>query len=334
MLAIIDDLGESEDAGTTDRAAGAAVAASRRRGGVHRRPRAARRGGVGDARAASRAARRPARRVPYAAVGRERIAEFSPGDVAVVVVLSLALDGAPAHLRHLVRRLRVRLPDTPIVAGVWREGDASVNHAELQKTVGADVVVTSLRGGGGRRYSGAACPGSIRSRSSCAFSIAAPLAVLSKMHHASTDAGSEPSDVATASMNAASYARPVGARRSMQPVVDEPGPSAGSLESGCPGGIGRDPCHLMADQQRVGARGQPAGMPRLADGRAVVERPQQVEEAAHHARVEDVRRRQLHQQRPALLLQPGAFRQKPLERGARPPQRELVVMWRGTFTAN
>jgi len=51
----------------------------------------------------------------------------------------------PAHLRYLVRRLRARLPDTPIVAGIWREGDAAASDAELRKTVGADVIVTSLR---------------------------------------------------------------------------------------------------------------------------------------------------------------------------------------------
>jgi len=85
------------------------------------------------------------RRVPYAAVGRERIAQFTPGDVAVVAVSSLALDGVPAHLRYLVRRLRARLPNTPIVAGIWREGDAVASGADLQKTVGADVIATSLR---------------------------------------------------------------------------------------------------------------------------------------------------------------------------------------------
>ena len=86
-----------------------------------------------------------ATRVPYAAVGRERIAQFDLTDVAVVAVSSVALEGAPAHLRYLVRRLRGRLPKTPIVAGIWREGDAFLTNAELQKTVGADAFVTSLR---------------------------------------------------------------------------------------------------------------------------------------------------------------------------------------------
>jgi hypothetical protein len=41
--------------------------------------------------------------------------------------------------------LRVRLPNKPIVAGIWREGDALLTNADLQKTVGADALVTSLR---------------------------------------------------------------------------------------------------------------------------------------------------------------------------------------------
>jgi len=85
------------------------------------------------------------KRVPSAMVGRERIAQFDPTNVAVVAVSSVELDGAPAHLRYLVRRLRVRLPKTPIVAGLWREGDELLSNPELQKTVGADVFVTSLR---------------------------------------------------------------------------------------------------------------------------------------------------------------------------------------------
>jgi len=86
----------------------------------------------------------PARRVSYAAVGRERIAAFDQNDIAVVVVLSVTLDGVPAHLRYLARRLRARLPRTPVVAGLWREGDALFSNLEARKTVGVDALVTSL----------------------------------------------------------------------------------------------------------------------------------------------------------------------------------------------
>jgi predicted PurR-regulated permease PerM len=145
MLAMIEDLGEYEDAGPGDRAVtppapspSGTVACVAGRGPLDE---------AVSAMLAQLLERRgvAVRRVPYAAVGRERIAQFTPGDVVVVAVSSLALDGVPAHLRYLVRRLRSRLPDTPIVAGIWREGDAAASGADLQKTVGADVIVTSLR---------------------------------------------------------------------------------------------------------------------------------------------------------------------------------------------
>jgi methanogenic corrinoid protein MtbC1 len=86
-----------------------------------------------------------AQRVPFATVGRERIAQFDSTNVAVVVVSSVGLAGAPAHLRNLVRRLRARLPRTPLVVGIWGGDEALLADADFQKTVGADVLVTSLR---------------------------------------------------------------------------------------------------------------------------------------------------------------------------------------------
>lgn len=75
-------------------------------------------------------------RVPYAALARERIAQFNPGPIAAVVVASLAMDGGSAHVHNLVRRVRARLPETPIVFGICREGESAP---------GATVCVTSLR---------------------------------------------------------------------------------------------------------------------------------------------------------------------------------------------
>jgi len=144
-LALIEDLGEQEDAAPGDRAVmrpapspQGVVACVAGRGPLDP---------AVSAMLAQCLERRgiPVRRVPYAAVSRDRIAQFTPGDVVVVAVSSLALDGVPAHLRYLVRRLRARLPPTPIVAGIWREADAPAGSADLQKTVGADVIATSLR---------------------------------------------------------------------------------------------------------------------------------------------------------------------------------------------
>jgi predicted PurR-regulated permease PerM len=145
MLAIVDDLGEHDDPATAGRAV---IPQSRSSAGVVAC--IAGRGPLDEAVSAMLAQLLEDRgvatkRVPSAMVGRERIAQFDPTNVAVVAVSSVELDGAPAHLRYLVRRLRVRLPKTPIVAGLWREGDELLSNPELQKTVGADVFVTSLR---------------------------------------------------------------------------------------------------------------------------------------------------------------------------------------------
>ena len=87
----------------------------------------------------------PAQRVPYAAVSRDRMAQLEGDQIAALTVLSVALDGAPAHFRYLLRRLHVRFPQTPMIAGVWRERDAPPRDVELRKTLCADVLVTSLR---------------------------------------------------------------------------------------------------------------------------------------------------------------------------------------------
>jgi predicted PurR-regulated permease PerM len=145
IIAIVDDLGEHEDATP---AGGTVVPVPRASGGTVAC--VAGRSPLDEAVSAMLAQLLEqrgvaARRVAYAAVGRERIAQFDATNVALVAVSSVALDGASAHLRYLVRRLRLHLPGTPIVAGIWREGDALLSDRDLQKTVGADVFVGSLR---------------------------------------------------------------------------------------------------------------------------------------------------------------------------------------------
>ena len=145
MLAIVDDLGDHADAGP---AAPEVVRPSRPSDGVVAC--IAGRGPLDVAVSAMLAQLLEqrgvaAQRVPFATVGRERIAQFDPTNVAAVVVLSVGLAGAPAHLRHLVKRLRMRLPRTPLVVGIWDEGEAVPAAADFQRDLGADALVTSLR---------------------------------------------------------------------------------------------------------------------------------------------------------------------------------------------
>jgi predicted PurR-regulated permease PerM len=83
--------------------------------------------------------------VPYAAVSREAIADLDLADVRAFAVSYLELAGTPTRLRSLVRRLRTRAPASRIVVGLWPEGDTMLTDAALQRTLGADAYVGSLR---------------------------------------------------------------------------------------------------------------------------------------------------------------------------------------------
>ena len=70
----------------------------------------------------------------------ERVAEHSP---ALVVVSHLPPEGL-SLCRYLVRRLRGRFSDLPIVAGRWGEHDGDSSVAERLEEIGASQVVSTL----------------------------------------------------------------------------------------------------------------------------------------------------------------------------------------------
>ena len=86
-----------------------------------------------------------ARLVRHEEVSRSGIGNFEPGPACMACVVYLELNGAPSHLRHLVRRLRGRVGSIPILAGLWVEDDAVLEDAQAQAAIGADVLVTSLK---------------------------------------------------------------------------------------------------------------------------------------------------------------------------------------------
>jgi hypothetical protein len=85
------------------------------------------------------------RRVPHAFASREMIAQLDLSSVKVVLASSLELTGAPAHVRYLMRRLRQRAPHAALIAGLWPAGEAVLTDVQVQKALGADGYVTSLR---------------------------------------------------------------------------------------------------------------------------------------------------------------------------------------------
>jgi predicted PurR-regulated permease PerM len=86
-----------------------------------------------------------ARVVPHEAVSRSNIIGLDVEGVAMVCISYLDIAGNPAHLRYLLKRLRQKLPNAPILVGLWPADDAILTDQELRAAVGADHYVTNLR---------------------------------------------------------------------------------------------------------------------------------------------------------------------------------------------
>jgi predicted PurR-regulated permease PerM len=85
------------------------------------------------------------RRIPHTFASREMIAQLDLSIVKVITMPYLELTGAPAHVRYLIRRLRQRAPLAVLIAGLWPQDEAVVADTQLQKSIGADRYVASLR---------------------------------------------------------------------------------------------------------------------------------------------------------------------------------------------
>jgi predicted PurR-regulated permease PerM len=86
-----------------------------------------------------------ARVLAHHAVSRGFIGSLDPEGVAMVCLCYLEIDGAPSHLRYLLRRLRQRVPAAKLLVGLWPADQAILTDDRLRAAVGADVYTTSLR---------------------------------------------------------------------------------------------------------------------------------------------------------------------------------------------
>ena len=86
-----------------------------------------------------------ARVVSQDAVSRAGISSLDVTDVAMVCVSYLEASGSPSMLRYMMRRLRTRLPDAPILVGLWQADQVLLEDERLRAAIGADHYVTSLR---------------------------------------------------------------------------------------------------------------------------------------------------------------------------------------------
>ncbi|WP_419952377.1 AI-2E family transporter [Methylobacterium sp.] len=82
--------------------------------------------------------------VPFADVARAQIDSFDPGPARMICIVSLAISGEPTHLRRLVGRLKRRMPDLPIVVGLWQADHEILNDEGQRAAIGGDVHVSSL----------------------------------------------------------------------------------------------------------------------------------------------------------------------------------------------
>jgi predicted PurR-regulated permease PerM len=80
-----------------------------------------------------------ARTATFDEVSRERIAGLDVAGVLAVVVVYVELEGVPAHLRTLLRRLHDRLPGVLVIAGLWADPPDASERPD------ADGVVATLR---------------------------------------------------------------------------------------------------------------------------------------------------------------------------------------------
>ena len=88
-----------------------------------------------------------ARVVRHEAVSRSNIIGLDVKGVAMACISYLNISGNPAHLRYLLRRLRQRVKDAPMLVGLWPAEDPVLKDETLRSAIGADYYVTSLREG-------------------------------------------------------------------------------------------------------------------------------------------------------------------------------------------
>ena len=85
------------------------------------------------------------RMAEHETASRAGIAKLDIEGVAMVCISYLDISGNPAALHYLIRRLKQRMPDVPIIVGLWPVGDAILKDERMHAVIGADYYTTSLR---------------------------------------------------------------------------------------------------------------------------------------------------------------------------------------------
>ncbi|MDP1027075.1 AI-2E family transporter [Sphingomonas sp. KR1UV-12] len=83
-------------------------------------------------------------RVSHEAGSRANVDRLDASQARLVCISYLEIGGSPSHLRYLVRRIRSRAGNVPVLVGLWPEGEAALTDREIQRILGADLYVGSL----------------------------------------------------------------------------------------------------------------------------------------------------------------------------------------------
>ncbi len=82
--------------------------------------------------------------VPFVAGSRAAIGALDMSGVAMVCISYLELSSSASHLRYLIRRLRQRLPNVPIMVGFWPDDADVLNEPDrIRAAVEADYYASS-----------------------------------------------------------------------------------------------------------------------------------------------------------------------------------------------
>ena len=78
-------------------------------------------------------------------VSRSAIARLNTAGVAMVCLVYTDITGNPPHMRYLLRRVRLRLRECPILIGFWQADDSFLSDTAAQGMLGSAFFASSLR---------------------------------------------------------------------------------------------------------------------------------------------------------------------------------------------
>lgn len=83
--------------------------------------------------------------VPHQAISRREIESLETEGVQMVCACVVSVPGAPSQLRYIARRMRQRLPQVPILAGIWADTEAMSLDEGARRMLDVQHVVSTFQ---------------------------------------------------------------------------------------------------------------------------------------------------------------------------------------------